>query len=100
MEGFPEALRDIPNCTSLVKCNFPTGQAQPIDPIVAQEEHIWRLKDWSNYWMAKGYKKLDTEAPLPPWLEVRFEDIIYEEDVSVDLEDGMAPKTSISTSVA
>jgi hypothetical protein len=87
MEGFPEALGDISQGISLVKCNFPTGQAQPIDPIVAQEGHTWSPTRWGNYWMVKGYKNLDTEAPLPARLEIRFEDILSEEDTFVDLGD-------------
>jgi hypothetical protein len=77
MQGFPEALRDVSDGISPVKCNFPTGHAQPVDQVVTQGS-AWSLTEWTNNWLAMGQTAVDTEVHFPTWLETRFEDILSE----------------------
>jgi hypothetical protein len=77
MEGFPEALEAMVEGRSIVSCNFDIGTTQDPDRLVSQGR-TWTLEEWSNNWRETAPMNLQTEAPLPAWLDILREDIIPE----------------------
>ena len=81
-QGFPDAVRSLIDGDSLVKCDFELDNACDLDTekLVAESQH-WRLDDWHENWCDLRHAiALDTEPPLPSWLDIRREDLLPSED--------------------
>ncbi|KAJ3956616.1 hypothetical protein N0V92_006851 [Colletotrichum tropicale] len=83
-EKWPQALRDIAEGNSIVRCNFDVGDSWDVKKIV--EDHRQRTV---QQWMAGLDKRepstWEPDAPLPSWREIIEENLVYvepEDDVS------------------
>ncbi|KAI4614485.1 hypothetical protein J4E83_007139 [Alternaria metachromatica] len=81
MRGFPEALQAISDHKSSVKCNFDTGLVRDVDQVVALGRS-WTTDEWLVNWREIGDQAdIHTSAPLPSWLDLRWEDLLEGESM-------------------
>jgi hypothetical protein len=71
----PEALRDISQGNSLVKCTFDTGLPQDPEALVAAHEG-WSVTQWEKAWGTHEPAEYQTEPPLPPWHVLRWRRVL------------------------
>jgi len=68
MAGFPRAMQDVANGTSMVRCNFPIGSLP--DENEVPEEHLhWALDDWGSEWNASR-TEINTSDQWPSYQAV------------------------------
>ncbi|KAK2740002.1 hypothetical protein CKAH01_07171 [Colletotrichum kahawae] len=89
-DKWPQALRDIAEGTSIVRCNFDVGDPWSVEQIV-DEHRRWAMNQWTEELEKPEPLAWEPDAPLPGWKEIIEEDLVYveaEDDVSsVDSED-------------
>lgn len=72
-EAFPQAVRDIVNGTSVVRCNFPLRGAwddEKVEELITKAR-AWTIEAWSEHWDSdRPHKLLQTSSPLPTFLEL------------------------------
>ena len=79
MNGFPQAMRDITNGNSIVKCNFDIPEESWDDGPIPEMGRRWSLEQWEEGSQVRTQRDYDTEPPLPSWLDLRREDILSED---------------------
>ena len=93
---FPQAIKDIVEGKSFVRCNFPTGSMYDSAPILERNRHL-RVTEheydylapistaytWGDaYYAYRRHTKIQPLPPLPPYLiDLALEDLITEEDI-------------------
>ncbi|KAF0321120.1 hypothetical protein GQ607_011727 [Colletotrichum asianum] len=83
-DNWPQALRDIAEGTSVVKCNFDVGDPWSVEQIV-DEHRGWTMNQWTEELERPEPLAWEPDAPLPGWKEIIEEDLVYvepEDDVS------------------
>jgi hypothetical protein len=78
MSGFPQAMRDITNGNSIVKCNFEIPESWGAGSIPEMGRR-WSLGEWGEGSQVRTQQDYNTDPPLPNWLDLRREDIISED---------------------
>ena len=78
-EAFPQAIKDMIEGKSFIRCNFPLGNALDVKSILDKNEGYdladWRAKFYRHY--QPPYFK--TLPPLPDWIDLRLEELLPEE---------------------
>jgi hypothetical protein len=74
-ERLPDIIRSLSIDSLLVRCSFDPGQAHDVGEMV-EKRHGWSLRDWKESWDRNSPRKYQTEAPLPPWHELRWQYVI------------------------
>lgn len=73
--GFPRAMRDIVQGTSIVRCNFDPGELWNVDRIV-QDHRAWTPQQWQEAWADHEPKTWFPVAPLPYFKALLEEDLV------------------------
>jgi hypothetical protein len=71
-EMLPQAVRDISNGTSPIRCNFDPGVIQSAEALVDARTN-WSLQQWRSGWDAHEPQDFQTHDPLPPWSQLRWQ---------------------------
>ncbi|EQB46378.1 hypothetical protein CGLO_14574 [Colletotrichum gloeosporioides Cg-14] len=83
-EKWPQALRDIAEGTSIVRCNFDVGDSWDVEKIV-EDHRQWTVQQWMAGLDKREPPTWEPDAPLPSWREIIGENLVYvepEDDVS------------------
>ncbi|KAK1974470.1 hypothetical protein LZ30DRAFT_607915 [Colletotrichum cereale] len=73
-EGLPQAVRDMSNGNSIVRCNFDPGEPRDVDALV-YEHRNWTMATWNEKWPRHNPMGWDTEALLPSWMDLLRENV-------------------------
>ncbi|KAF9874204.1 hypothetical protein CkaCkLH20_08187 [Colletotrichum karsti] len=65
-EGLPDAIRDIAEGHSIVRCNFDVGSLWDVDRLVS-EHRAWNSLTWQREWFSHEPRFRETSPPLPEW---------------------------------
>ncbi|TID07256.1 hypothetical protein CH35J_001192 [Colletotrichum higginsianum] len=68
-EGFPQAIRDIVNGTSVVRCNFDPGEYEDVEQLI-ETRKTWTLAEWKGKWYERVTKSFEPSPPLPSWKDI------------------------------
>jgi hypothetical protein len=78
MDGYPKAIQDIVDGTSLVKCNFRPLPSYGPDDLpnleIDQSQYTdpqWTLFEWARHWYFYPVKDFEVRTHKPDWLEMR-----------------------------
>ncbi|KAK1991238.1 hypothetical protein LX36DRAFT_663483 [Colletotrichum falcatum] len=71
-EAFPQAIRDIVDGNSIVKCNFALGEAWDVERLVEQNKE-WSFADWKAGWYDREKETFEPDPPSPSWVQLRCE---------------------------
>ncbi|KAI4614525.1 hypothetical protein J4E83_007179 [Alternaria metachromatica] len=71
----PGFIQTLSTDSPLVRCNFDPGQPHDANKLL-DEHRGWTLQDWENSWDTHSPRRFQTEAPLPPWHELRWQYVI------------------------
>lgn len=63
-ECLPQALRDITNNKSIVRCNFDVGEPLDVESII-HEHRSWTIQTWREEWAKHEPATWEPAAPLP-----------------------------------
>ncbi|KAF6783341.1 hypothetical protein CSOJ01_15915 [Colletotrichum sojae] len=63
-ECLPQALRDIADNKSIVRCNFNVGEPWDVEKII-HEHRSWILEEWAEEWAKHEPATWEPAAPLP-----------------------------------
>ncbi|CAI0651933.1 unnamed protein product [Colletotrichum noveboracense] len=83
-EKWPQALRDIAEGSSIVRCNFDVGDSWDVEKIV-EDHRQWTVQQWMEGLGKREPSTWEPDAPLPNWREIVEENLVYvepEDDVS------------------
>ncbi|KAJ0365054.1 hypothetical protein COL26b_012219 [Colletotrichum chrysophilum] len=83
-EKWPQALRDIAEGSSIVRCNFDVGDSWDVENIV-EDHRQWTVQQWMEGLGKREPSTWEPDAPLPNWREIIEENLVYvepEDDVS------------------
>ncbi|KAI8179645.1 hypothetical protein K4K51_003419 [Colletotrichum sp. SAR 10_75] len=83
-EKWPQALRDIAEGSSIVRCNFDVGDSWDVEKIV-EDHRQWTVQQWMEGLGKREPSTWEPDAPLPNWREIIEENLVYvepEDDVS------------------
>ncbi|WQF85229.1 hypothetical protein CDEST_10243 [Colletotrichum destructivum] len=53
LDGFPQAMRDIVNGNSVVRCSFHPGKPWVVESLI-DEQRLWSLGEWKFRWSREG----------------------------------------------
>ncbi|KAF4907995.1 hypothetical protein CGCVW01_v012404 [Colletotrichum viniferum] len=74
-EGFSQAMRDIAEGKSIVRCNFSVGTPWDVESII--EERRGRSEvEWNEDWFTHSPRTWETVSPLPSWADCLREDVL------------------------
>lgn len=72
----PQALRDIAEEKSVVRCNFDIGEPWDFEKLV-REHKGWSQANWAKGWADERERKIwETESPLPSWKSILEENLL------------------------
>ncbi|KAI4933215.1 hypothetical protein J4E85_003620 [Alternaria conjuncta] len=71
----PGFIQTLSTDSPLVRCNFDPGQPHDANKLL-DEHRGWTLQDWEKSWDTHSPRRFQTEAPLPPWHELRWQYVI------------------------
>ncbi|KAF4900998.1 hypothetical protein CGCVW01_v013374 [Colletotrichum viniferum] len=72
----PQALRDIAEEKSVVRCNFDIGEPWDFEKLV-REHKGWSHANWAKGWADEREPKIwETESPLPSWKSILEENLL------------------------
>ncbi|KAF4829909.1 hypothetical protein CGCSCA4_v014418 [Colletotrichum siamense] len=72
----PQALRDIAEEKSVVRCNFNIGEPWDFERLV-REHKGWSHANWAKNWGDEHKRKhWETESPLPSWKSILEENLL------------------------
>ncbi|KAK2033543.1 hypothetical protein LX32DRAFT_74198 [Colletotrichum zoysiae] len=77
-EGFPQAIRDIANGNSIVKCNFAVEKPWDVEKGLEQNKG-WTFGQWKSHWLDSekilrvGEAAYQPDPPSPSWLQMLCE---------------------------
>ncbi|KAH0439142.1 hypothetical protein CcaCcLH18_02937 [Colletotrichum camelliae] len=74
-EGFPQAMRDIAEGKSIVRCNFDVGVPWDVERIV-EERRGCSEQEWNEDWFEHKPLFWQTVPPLPLWADCLREDVL------------------------
>ena len=78
-ETFPQTIKDIIEGTSNISCNFSTGDLWDVNEVLA-ERYPRSHDEWFDRWIeaTQRVRTFQTAPPLPPWRELRLENVLPE----------------------
>ncbi|KAK2051895.1 hypothetical protein LY76DRAFT_599024 [Colletotrichum caudatum] len=73
-EGFPQAVRDISDGNSIIKCNFAVEKPLDVERMLEKGKG-WTLGQWKLFWYDREKLRHDREpdTPSPSWLQLLCE---------------------------
>jgi hypothetical protein len=74
-DALPNALRDISQESSLIRCNFDPGLPQDPEALVAAHNG-WSIEEWERAWDTHEPAEYQTVPPLPPWHVLRWRRVL------------------------
>ncbi|KAJ0322462.1 hypothetical protein COL5a_008692 [Colletotrichum fioriniae] len=71
-DKFPQAMREIVEGTSMVRCTFDPGEFVDVQRLksIAKRES-WSLDHWRVKWYEREKKTYEPTPPLPSWSEIK-----------------------------
>ncbi|KAK2730779.1 hypothetical protein CKAH01_09402 [Colletotrichum kahawae] len=76
VKHLPQALRDIAEEKSVVRCNFDIGEPWDFERFV-REHKGWSHANWARGWGKEHERKnWETESPLPSWKSILEENLL------------------------
>ncbi|KAI8223616.1 hypothetical protein K4K55_009958 [Colletotrichum sp. SAR 10_96] len=74
-EGFPQAMRDIAEGKSIVRCNFSVGTPWDVESIIKERRGRSEV-EWNEDWFTHSPRTWETVPPLPSWADCLREDVL------------------------
>ncbi|KAK1973341.1 hypothetical protein LZ30DRAFT_611134 [Colletotrichum cereale] len=78
-ERFPQAVADIVNGTSIVRCSFNPGELSDVEQLV-EERKSWTLADWKTKWFARDTPTFRPSPGFTPWKKILRECVVPKRD--------------------
>ena len=81
-ERFPQAVRDIVEGTSFIRCNFPIGDTSwDAKQVLEMNQGLVNEYEWEDRWHEQRRAlTFQTTPPLPTWIELRLSRVLPEEE--------------------
>lgn len=74
-EALPALIKDISQDSSLIRCNFDPGSPQDAEALAVAHGR-WSLERWTNAWTSHEPQEFETDPPLPPWHELKWQRVL------------------------
>lgn len=78
-EALPQAVGDMIEGRSIVRCNFPIGGSWDVEQVLEQSR-VRNYDEWLKKWNSElSPKSFQTSPPLPKWIDLRPEQLYTEQ---------------------
>jgi hypothetical protein len=74
-EGLPDAIKGLSTSSSPVRCNFDSGAAHSAEALLDAGRN-WDERTWAAHWNSQEPAHFQTEAPLPRWVDLRWQRVL------------------------
>ncbi|KAK1547115.1 hypothetical protein CPAR01_01082 [Colletotrichum paranaense] len=71
-DKFPQVMQEIVDGTSIVRCNFGTGDFVDTEPFkLVAKKGLWSVDHWRFHWYERQKKTYQPSPPLPSWSDIK-----------------------------